>query len=285
MLMSYNRILIERKIREFLEEDSSYMDLSSSTIPIDAVSSAKIISKSIGYISGLEELKILYDLLDVEIILKKKDGDPIKKGDIIAELNGNTRNILLGERVSLNLIAHMSAITSTTSKYISIINNSNKSVRIACTRKTTPGLRIFEKKATIIGGGDPHRFSLDDMILLKDTHLKFYNGNISKLLSEIKKIASFSKKIEIEVEKVEDSLEAARNGADIIMLDNFTPHMVEEAINILKQNKLRDKVLIEVSGNITQDNILNYARLGPDIISTSEITQRPSEHIDLTLRL
>jgi nicotinate-nucleotide pyrophosphorylase (carboxylating) len=285
MLMSYNRILIERKIREFLEEDSSYMDLSSSTIPIDAVSSAKIISKSIGYISGLEELKILYDLLDVEIILKKKDGDPIKKGDIIAELNGNTRNILLGERVSLNLIAHMSAITSTTSKYISIINNSNKSVRIACTRKTTPGLRFFEKKATIIGGGDPHRFSLDDMILLKDTHLKFYNGNISKLLSEIKKIASFSKKIEIEVEKVEDSLEAARNGADIIMLDNFTLDMVKEAINLLKKNNFRDKVLIEVSGNITQDNILNYARLGPDIISTSEITQRPSEHIDLTLRL
>ena len=285
MLMSYNRILIERKIREFLEEDSSYMDLSSSTIPIDAVSSAKIISKSIGYISGLEELKILYDLLDVEIILKKKDGDPIKKGDIIAELNGNTRNILLGERVSLNLIAHMSAITSTTSKYISIINNSNKSVRIACTRKTTPGLRIFEKKATIIGGGDPHRFSLDDMILLKDTHLKFYNGDISKLLAEIKKIASFSKKIEIEVEKVEDSLEAARNGADIIMLDNFTLDMVKEAINLLKKNNFRDNVLIEVSGNITQDNILNYARLGPDIISTSEITQRPSEHIDLTLRL
>ncbi len=284
MLMSYNRILIEKKIREFLEEDSSYMDLSSSSIPIDAVSSAKIISKSIGYISGLEELIILYNLLDVKTNLKKKDGDPIKKGDIIAELNGGTRNILLGERVALNLISHMSAITSTTSKYVSIINKSNRSVKIACTRKTTPGLRVFEKKATIIGGGDPHRFSLDDMILLKDTHLKFYNGDISKLLSDIKKIASFSKKIEIEVEKVEDSLEAARSGADIIMLDNFSLDMVEEALNLLKKNNFRDKVLIEVSGNITQKNILNYARLGPDIISTSEITQRPSEHIDLTLR-
>jgi nicotinate-nucleotide pyrophosphorylase (carboxylating) len=282
--MSYNRILIERKIREFLEEDSRFMDLSSSTIPIDAVSSAKIISKSNGYISGLEELRVLYNLLDVKSVLKKKDGDTIKKGDIIAELNGSTRDILLGERVGLNLIAHMSAITSTTSKYVSIIKKTNKSVKIACTRKTTPGLRIFEKKATILGGGDTHRFSLDDMILLKDTHLKYYNGDISKLLSEIKKIASFSKKIEIEVEKVEDSLEAARCGADIIMFDNFAPNMVEEAINLLKQNNLRDKVLIEVSGNITQENILNYAQLGPDIISTSEITQRPSEHIDLTLR-
>ena len=282
--MSYNRILIERKIREFLEEDSSYEDISSSTIPIDAISSAKIISKSFGYISGLDEVKILYDMLDVKINFKKKDGDPIKEGDIIAELNGNTRNILLGERVGLNLITHMSAITSTTRKYVSIINQSDKLVRIACTRKTTPGLRFFEKKATIIGGGDPHRFSLDDMILLKDTHLKFYSGNIPQLLSEVKKVASFSKKIEIEVERVDDALIAARNGADIIMLDNFTPDKVEEAVNLLKAHNLRDKVLVEVSGNITQENVLNYVLSGSDIISTSEITQRPSEHVDLTLR-
>jgi len=282
--MSYNRILIERKIREFLEEDSSYEDISSSTIPIDAISSAKIISKSFGYISGLDEVKILYDMLDVKINFKKKDGDPIKEGDIIAELNGNTRNILLGERVGLNLITHMSAITSTTRKYVSIINQSDKSARIACTRKTTPGLRFFEKKATIIGGGDPHRFSLDDMILLKDTHLKFYSGNIPQLLSEVKKVASFSKKIEIEVERVDDALIAARNGADIIMLDNFTPDKVEEAVNLLKAHNLRDKVLVEVSGNITQENVLNYVLSGSDIISTSEISQRPSEHVDLTLR-
>jgi len=282
--MSYNRVLIEGKIRKFLEEDSNYIDVSSSTIPIDAESSAKIISKSVGYISGLEELTILYDLLDVKITLHKKDGDPIRKGDIIAELNGSTRNILLGERVGLNLIAHMSAITSTTRKYVSIINQSNKSIKIACTRKTTPGLRIFEKKATIIGGGDPHRFSLDDMILLKDTHLRFYNGDIAKLLSEVKKIASFSKKIEIEVENVEDALTAAKNGVDIIMLDNFPPDKVGNAVKLLKKYNLRDKVLIEISGNITQENILNYVPLEPDIISTSEITQRPSEHVDLTLR-
>jgi len=282
--MSHNRILIERKIREFLEEDSYYEDVSSSSIPLDAISSAKIISKSIGFISGLEELKILYDLLGVKINFKKKDGDPIKKGDVIADLNGSTRNILLGERVGLNLITHMSAITSTTRKYVSIINQSERSVRIACTRKTTPGLRFFEKKATVIGGGDPHRFSLDDMILLKDTHLKFYNGDIVKLLSDVKKVASFSKKIEIEVEQVNDVLIAARNGADIIMLDNFTPDMVIDAVNQLKENNLRDKVLVEISGNITQENVLNYVHSEPDIISTSEITQRPSEYVDLTLR-
>lgn len=282
--MSYNRIVIERKIREFLEEDSSYTDVSSSTVPKDATSSAKIISKSVGYISGLEELTVLYDLLDVKIVLHKKDGDLIQEGALIAELNGKTRNILLGERIGLNLIIHMSAITSTTRKYVSLITQLKKSVKIACTRKTTPGLRIFEKKATIIGGGDPHRFSLDDMILLKDTHLKFYNGDIERLLKEVKNLASFSKKIEIEVERVEDVLIAARNGADIIMLDNFPPDKVEDAINLLKKNDLRDKVLVEVSGNITQDNLHNYVISEPDIISTSEITQRPSEYVDLSLR-
>jgi nicotinate-nucleotide pyrophosphorylase (carboxylating) len=282
--MSYNRVLIERKIREFLEEDSSYEDVSSSIIPFDAISSAKIISKSKGYISGLEELKILYNLLNVEISLLKKDGNTIEKNDIIAKLKGRTRNILIGERVGLNLVTHMSAITTTTRKYTSIVRRSNKSVKIACTRKTTPGLRFFEKKATIIGGGDPHRFSLDDMILLKDTHLKFYNGDVEQLLSHIKKVASFTKKIEIEVEKVEDVLIAAINGADIIMLDNFTVNMVNQAINDLKKNNLREKVLIEVSGNINQKNILDYINLEPDIISTSEITQRPSEFVDLTLR-
>jgi len=282
--MSYNRVLIERKIREFLEEDSSYEDVSSSIIPFDAISSAKIISKSKGYISGLEELKILYNLLNVEISLLKKDGNTIEKNDIIAKLKGRTRNILIGERVGLNLVTHMSAITTTTRKYTSIVRRANKSVKIACTRKTTPGLRFFEKKATIIGGGDPHRFSLDDMILLKDTHLKFYNGDVEQLLSHIKKVASFTKKIEIEVEKVEDVLIAAINGADIIMLDNFTVNMVNQAINDLKKNNLREKVLIEVSGNINQKNILDYINLEPDIISTSEITQRPSEFVDLTLR-
>ena len=282
--MSYNKIIIEKKLKEFLEEDSNFVDVSSSTIPLEAISTAKIISKSNGYISGLDELKILFNLLNVQINLKKNDGDPIIKGDIIVELTGNTRNILIGERVGLNLISHMSAITSTTRKYVSIIKDSNKHIKIACTRKTTPGLRIFEKKATALGGGDPHRFSLDDMILLKDTHLKFYKGDVSAMLSDVKKAASFSKKIEIEIEKVEDVLIAARNGADIIMLDNFSAEMVDKAIKLINKHNLRESVLIEVSGNIDQKNITDYIDLEPDIISTSEITQRPSEFVDLSLR-
>jgi nicotinate-nucleotide pyrophosphorylase (carboxylating) len=279
----YNRFTIQRKLKEFIEEDCNYADVSSSIIPDFAETTAKVIAKSSGYISGLEELKMLFDLLNVSIVIKKKDGDEFIKGDIIAELKGKTKDILLGERVGLNLITHMSAITSTTKKYVEIIKKAGKNVKIACTRKTTPGIRILEKKAVEIGGGDTHRFSLDEF-LLKDTHLRYYNGDVEKILKDVKKIASFTKKIEIEVEKVEDVLVAAKNGADIIMMDNFGPDQVEDAIDLLKQNNLRDNVIIEVSGGIHPENIVDYLLSEPDVISSGQLTQFPSEMVDFSLR-
>ena len=282
----YNKIIIQRKLKEYLEEDCSFIDISALCIPKDTNISAKIVAKSEGFISGLEELGILYDILKVTINFFKKDGDAFKNGDIIAELRGYARAILMGERVGLNLLIHMSSITSTVKKYVKIIKDSGKNVKIACTRKTLPGLRIFEKKAVLLGGdgADPHRFSLSDMILLKDTHLKYYKGDIAKLLKNMKKQASFTKKIEIEIEKPEEVLIAAKNGADIIMLDNMTPNQVEDAINLLKKNDLRDKVIIEVSGGINIENIVDYLQSSPDIISIGELTQFPSEKVDLSLR-
>jgi len=284
MIMSYNKIVIEKKLREFLEEDCCFFDVSTINIPEDAEVSAKIIAKSSGYVSGLEELKILFDMLNVSTNFLKKDGIKVKKGEVVVELKGNARNILLGERVGLNLVTHMSAITTTTRKFVKIIDESGKKVKIACTRKTLPGLRIFEKKAVILGGGDPHRFSLDDMILLKDTHLRYYNGDVGKLLKEVKDVASFSKKIEIEVEKPNDALVAAESGADIIMLDNMSPDQVEDVIKLLKEHNLRENIIIEISGGINEDNIVDYLISSPDIISTSELTQFPSEKVDLSLR-
>ncbi|MFW9773461.1 MAG: carboxylating nicotinate-nucleotide diphosphorylase [Candidatus Thorarchaeota archaeon] len=279
----YNRFIIERKLKEFIEEDCHFADVSSSIIPQDAETTAKISAKSDGFISGLQELRMLYNLLNVSIVLKKNDGDKFKEGDILAELRGKTRDILLGERIGLNLITHMSAITSTTKKFVELIKNSGKDIKIACTRKTTPGLRIFEKKAVEIGGGDTHRFSLDE-ILLKDTHLRYYQGNIERLLKEIKTKASFSKKIEIEVEEIDDVLNAAKNEADVIMLDNFNPDQVQDAINLLKENDLRDEVVIEVSGGITPENLVDFLLSEPDVISSGQLTQFPSEHVDFTLR-
>lgn len=283
--MKFNPIVIERKIKEFIEEDCNFSDVSSATT-IDDLSKSKahIKAKSEGYISGLEELKILYNLLKVSVDLLKNEGEKVKKGDIIAYLNGHTQSILLGERTALNLLTHMSAITTTTRKFTEIVKESGKNVKIACTRKTHPGLRIFEKKAVYLGGGETHRFSLDDMVLLKDTHLKYYNGNVEALLKRVKERVSFSKKIEIEVENVPDVVTAARNRADIIMLDNMSPDEVQEAIDLLKRNKLREDVIIEVSGGISLTNLSNYVALEPDIISSSEITQFPSEKLDLSLR-
>ncbi|MHA2474683.1 MAG: carboxylating nicotinate-nucleotide diphosphorylase [Promethearchaeota archaeon] len=282
-MSNYNRFTIERKLKEFIEEDCNFTDVSSSVIPEKAESIAKIIAKSEGYISGLEELKMLFGILHVSLDLNKVDGQQFKEGDVIAELQGKTRDILLGERVGLNIITHMSAITSTTKKFVEIIANSGRNVKIACTRKTTPGIRIFEKKAVEIGGGDTHRFSLDDF-LLKDTHLRYYKGDVEKLLGDAKRNASFTKKIEIEVENVKDVLIAAQNGADIIMFDNFTPDEVEDAINLLKKNDLREKVIVEVSGGITLDNLVDFLLPEPNIVSSGLLTQFPSEQVDFSLR-
>ncbi|MFX0025142.1 MAG: carboxylating nicotinate-nucleotide diphosphorylase [Candidatus Hermodarchaeota archaeon] len=282
--MNFNRLIIERKIREFIEEDCTFNDVSSNFIPDSSTVSAKIIAKSNGFISGLEELAILFEILKVDLNFKKKDGENIEKGDIILELKGNTKNILIGERVGLNLVTHMSAITTTTREYVNLVNASGKNVKIAATRKTIPGLRIFEKKAVLMGGGETHRFSLDDMILLKNTHLKYYNGDVKKLLLEVKAKASFSKKIEIEIENIDDVLIAAKNGADIIMLDNMSPDQVEDAISILKNHKLRDNVIIEVSGGINKETIVDYIIAEPDIISIGNLTQFPSTQVDLSLR-
>lgn len=279
----YNRLIIQKKLKEFIEEDCNFADVSSSVIPENAETTAKIIAKSAGYISGLKEIEIIFDILNVSTVFKKEEGEAFKEGDLITELQGKTRDILLGERVGLNLLTHMSAITSTTKKFVEIIKNMGKNVKIACTRKTTPGLRIFEKKAVELGGGDPHRFSLDE-VLLKDTHLRFYKGDIEKLLGDIKKKVSFTKKIEIEIEEVGDVLTAAKNGADIIMLDNFTPDQVEDAIDLLKQNNLREHVIVEVSGGINPENIVDYLLSDPDVISSGQITQFPSEQMDFSLR-
>ena len=282
--MSYSRMILEEKLKHFINEDCRFKDVSSDFIPKRAQSSAKIIAKSEGYIAGLEELNIIYKILGIGAKFMKNDGDSFKLGDVIVSINGNTRQILLGERVGLNLVMHMSGITTTTKKFVEKIKETGKKVRIAGTRKTVPGVRIFDKKAIELAGGETHRFSLDDMILLKDTHLRYYKGNIQKLLQDVKERASFSKKIEIEIENVQDIIVAAENGADIVMCDNMTPKQVGEAIQLLKDNNLRDKVLIEVSGGITIENIVDYCQAEPDIISTSELTQNPIEKVDLSLR-
>jgi nicotinate-nucleotide pyrophosphorylase (carboxylating) len=274
--MNLNKLIIEKKLKQFLEEDCHFKDVSSEFIPADSKVKAKIIAKSSGYISGLEVVSTLFKMLKVKVNLLKEEGEQFNEGDILVRLEGSTRKILLGERISLNLLTLMSSITTTTREFVKLSEKYDGKTRIACTRKTTPGLRLFEKRAVELGG----------MILLKDTHLRYYKGNIEKLLTIVKEKASFSKKIEIEIENVDDIVIAAQKGADIIMCDNMTPQQVEESIQRLKNAHLQENLnpLIEVSGGITLDNIEEYLKVGPDIISTSELTLYPTNKVDLSLR-
>ncbi|MHA1675358.1 MAG: carboxylating nicotinate-nucleotide diphosphorylase [Promethearchaeota archaeon] len=274
--------IILTKIRHFLQEDIGFGDITSGLIPHPDSGTAIIKAKSEGIIAGLEEARLLCEDNQISIQLHKMDGDMVKKGDIVAELEGNLRNILMIERTMLNFLMKLSDIATSTHDLVQQVRSHGLSTIIAATRKTTPGFGYFEKKAVYQGGGDPHRWNLSDMVLLKDTHLKYYQGDITQLLEAAHKQISFSKKIELEIENPADLATAIAKGADIIMLDNMTPSQVEEA---LKTTEIPAHVLVEVSGNINNKNLLKYAQTGVNIISTSAIIFHPHKMVDFSLRL
>lgn len=252
----------------FLEEDAPFGDVTSeAVIPETLNAKAVIIAKQSGVIAGLEEARLLFEYFDVKVKQKVKDGQKVEKGQILMELEGNAKKILLVERTALNIIGRMSGIATQTRKLAEKVRAVNPRVRVAGTRKTL--LKPIDKKAILIGGGEPHRFSLSDAILIKDNHLALVS-----LEEAIKRAKSFSiyKVVEVEVESLEDALRAAKLGADVIMLDNMTPEQVEEILKALKREGLREKVKIEVSGGITEENIQDYAKLDIDVISLGYLT-------------
>jgi nicotinate-nucleotide pyrophosphorylase (carboxylating) len=204
------------------------------------------------------------------------DGSLFRKGDIIITLEGDAETILAIERLSLNLLSRLSAIATTTKKMVESAREVNPNVIIAGTRKTTPGLRIFEKYAIEIGGVDPHRYNLSDMVLIEDNHISLI-GSVREAVTLAKKITSFTKKIEVEVSDLKSALEAYEAGADAILLDNMSPKEVEEIVSLLK-----DKVILEASGRITPENVKDYAKTGVDIISSGYLTHSVKA-LDLSL--
>ena len=263
-------------IEYMLREDEGFGDITSNAlIPENKVFYAKLISKDDGILAGIEIIKEMFLDYGIEIISSKDDGDAIKKGDILLEIEGNARRILLLERTALNLLMRMSGVATVTNRIVAKVNDANPKVRVAGTRKTAPALQKFDKLAIAIGGGDPHRNALDDMVLIKDNHIAVVGSVKDALLLAMENV-SFSKKIEIEVESVEDALIACENGADIVMLDNMSPEEAQSTLNSLKEKGLRENVLIEISGGITEDNILDYAPLDVDIISLGSITHQAS---------
>jgi nicotinate-nucleotide pyrophosphorylase (carboxylating) len=177
----------------------------------------------------------------------------------------------------------MSGIATMTRQLIERVQKAGLNTKIACTRKVAPGLLYFDKKAVKLGGGDTHRFHLDDMILIKDNHIEVA-GSVEKAIRKVKKEVSFSKKIEVEVTRVKDALIAARTGADIVMLDNFSPQQVEKAVKLLKKEKMYERVLLEASGGITPANILLYASKGVSIVSLGRLTES-AKALDMSLEV
>lgn len=269
------------EIKKMVYQDIGFEDLTTNAlIDPDITIKARIITREEGVLSGVDLASSIFQEFSIKSIIRKFDGEFVGVDDVVMDIEGNARTILTVERTILNIIMRMSGIATITSNLIKKVDNR---VIVAGTRKTTPGLQFFEKEAIKMGGGDTHRFRLDDCVLIKDNHIAIV-GSVKIAIEKAKKYASFTKKIEIEVESTKDALEAAINGADIVMLDNMNPNEVKNVVNALINKNLRDNILIEVSGGINPDNILDYSNIGVDIISTGYITHSVRS-LDMSLEI
>lgn len=261
---------MDKIIEYMILEDEGFGDVTSNAvIDKDQVAVAEITSKEDGILAGVNLAKDIFDYMNIEVIFNLDEGSGITKGDLLFYIKGNASDILLAERTVLNLLMHMSGVATFANSYVEIVKDYD--VIVAGTRKTAPALAKFDKMALAIGGADTHRFSLDDMILIKDNHIKAV-GTPLETLKKAQKNASFSKKIEIEVESLDDAVTCVKNNADIVMLDNMSPDEVKEVLDALESLNIRQNSLIEVSGGITKNNICDYACLGVDIISVGALT-------------
>lgn len=273
---------LARRLEAFLEEDLGFGDLTSEVLlPSGLQARAWIRAKERALIAGVEEATLLFELRGVKVTEWMPDGSEAKPGDTVMALEGSARMILGVERTALNLLARMSGVATATRRMVVKLKTAGFSTRVAATRKTAPGLRYFDKRATSIGGGDPHRLRLDDAALIKDNHLALL-GSVTEAVSLAREGVSFTKKVEVEVKTPAEAVEAARAHADIVMLDNMTPGQAAEALQRLREEGLREAVMVEASGGVNEENLLDYARLGVDVISVGALTYS-SKAVDLSL--
>ncbi|MDH3677771.1 MAG: carboxylating nicotinate-nucleotide diphosphorylase [Nitrosopumilus sp.] len=267
----------KKELESFLAEDIGTGDITSELLSKKRIS-AKIVSREKAVVAGAKYAKEIFNLKGCNVQILKKDGQKVNKNQTIMRIFGDARKILACERTALNLLTRMSGIATQTNDLIAKIPD--KKTKLYATRKTAPGLRFFDKEAVMIGGGEKHRLTLDEMVMIKDNHIAVSNS----LLELIKKTKKQYKKFEVEVENNTDAILAASEGATIIMLDNFSPQQIKKTIQNLKEKKLRSKVKIEASGGITSKNISQYAKTGVDIISVGSITNSV-KGIDMSLEI
>jgi nicotinate-nucleotide pyrophosphorylase (carboxylating) len=277
------RRLLEEKLKQILADDIGQGDVTAgAVIPAHLTVNAEVIAKEEGVVAGIEEAIFLAKYLGLTVKAKVADGEKITNKQVLVQVSGDAQTILSAERTMLNLLSRMSGIATKTRMLTEKLKKANVKAKIAATRKSAPGLLYFDKKAVVIGGGDPHRLHLDDMVLIKDNHLAIV-GSVEAAVKKAKANVSFTKKIEIEVTNIEDAFKAAKAGVDIVMLDNFSPKQARDAGEALRQAGF-GSVLLEVSGGITGENLLEYANANVDIISMGELTHSVKA-LDMSLEI
>ena len=261
------KLQADELIRLALQEDITSEDVSTNAVmPTATKGTVDLIAKEDGVIAGLDIYARVFTILDekTEIDFHCKDGDEVKKGELMATVTGDIRVLLSGERVALNYLQRMSGIATYTRQVAKLLEGSK--VTLLDTRKTTPNCRVFEKYAVRVGGGCNHRYNLSDGVLLKDNHIGAA-GSVTKAIQMAKAYAPFVRKIEIEVETLEQVKEAVEAGADIIMLDNMTPEVMKQAVELIN-----GRAQTECSGNITKENIQKIREIGVDFVSSGALT-------------
>lgn len=277
--MILNQFYVDNLIKTALLEDINYVDITTDyLIPEDQENEAKFLAKADGVLCGIEVALRVFTLIqpDFQYEVFIHDGEEVKKGDIIAKIKGKARTILKGERTALNLLQHMSGISSMTNRIVKIVEGTNAS--IADTRKTLPGMRPLQKYAVTVGGGKNHRFNLSDAAMLKDNHIDA-GGGITNAVTKLRTKLGHMAKVELEVRTLDELREALSVDVDVIMLDNMDNDTMREAVKIAD-----GKALLEASGGITEETIRGVAETGVDIISIGALTHSVKA-FDISLKI
>ncbi len=269
------------RLLAFVEADAPFGDVTSEAVLDGGDCTAWLRFRETGIAAGLAEAEALFAHYGAAVERCAEDGNRVAAGAVALAIEGPVRGVLLVERTALNLVGRMSGIATATARYAALARESDPRARVAATRKTAPGLGLLDKRAVLLGGGDPHRFTLSDGVLIKDNHLALVS--IEEAVRRARAYTAY-KTVEVEVETADEAVRAARAGADIVMLDNMTPGGAKEAIDALAAAGLRDRVRVEISGGVTEATIGAYAVAGADLISVGALTHSVRS-LDLTLEV
>jgi len=277
---------VRKSLIDFLQQDVGTGDVTSeSVLPPNLSACAHIICKSrkSAVVAGLEEAGILFDICKCRFQTLVTDGSHVENGSLVMNISGRALAILKAERTALNLIMRMSGIATETRRIVELVGKVNSSIKVACTRKTAPGLMYFDKKAVVSGGGVTHRTKLDDIVLIKDNHLVLANS-IEQSIRLARMKTNGCLLLECEVKNLVELVSAVKAGSDIVMLDNFFPNQAKVEMPKIRKMGLRKNVKVEISGSVDPQNIANYAKLQPDIISLGYLTHSPNA-VDFSLEI